>query len=332
MPRTYYVSQRDGSDADHGLAPKWAFKTLHKALAVAPEDSTIEVLNGTFSAQHVRTEGLTIDGNGVATIDARGKPYALLITGDDVTLRGWDVTGSSGPGVHARDVQGVTIGGNRAHHNDGPGIYTWQSSEVRVWNNEADHNGGAKASAGISIHVPKNHGTEADASFDIVLIDNQVHDNRMTGRGTEGWGIILDGVRSGHNPAGRWVDTYDGTTLVRGNVSHDNGRGGFLSHFAADVDFDDNFAFRNGEDAARGFEFGARGSRGIDFTGNVAAAEHAHFTFYAWEGTTGIFRGNWAAVHGSDDPRVTTTPAMPLAPEWNHWGEIPQVHAQELDW
>jgi hypothetical protein len=331
--RTYTVRQTTGRDSNPGTNEK-PFKSISKALSVIKSGDRVLVGEGRYPSFTISANGVRLESpNRNAIIDASGnQEYAIRIIGHHVTFKGFEVTGSTGGGIQVRDTHHINLIENFVHHNGSVGIYAWRSDHLKITGNESAFNGGGKGAAGISIHSPKNHGPKK-SGYNIEVVGNFVHHNVMTSKGTEGWGIILDGVE--HGGLRTWFD-YTGYTLIKDNYAGQNGKGGFLSHYAQNANFIHNAARFNGIDAwtANGFEMGVRASINIGildnrFLSDGGGSGTADYVIYIFQGSQGRLRGNSTQEKGdpsNDGIVVDASSALtfPEAPSLNHYGEYVQ--------
>lgn len=233
-----------------------AFKSISAALWKAKAGDEIVVGNGTYKENlHISTDDITLraQNEGKAKIDASGDKSkgGIQIAGDGVTVDGFEVFGSTRSGISAVDVVDVTITDNHSHHNKRSGIYVGKSGgDILIEGNETNNNAANGPFSGISVHMPKNVGREADKAFDIVIRDNVSHHN-MTTKGayhTDANGIILDDYRRTKEGGA----AYKGQTLVEDNLVHHNGGSGVIAVWSDNITVRENFAFHNNQDLTRG--------------------------------------------------------------------------------
>lgn len=304
--KTYYVKKTTGKDSNPGTSAK-PFETLTKANSLIKPGDKVIVGEGHYSSFTIKQNNVHFESlDRKAVIDARGKQeYAIRIIGNHVTLKGFDITGSTGGGVQVRQTHHVALLENDLHHNKGPGIYTWRSDYLKIADNEMSYNGGDTAAAGISIHSPRHYGP-IHGDYNIMILRNYIHHNKMTAKGTEGWGVILDGVERGI-PGGykTWLAYYTGHTLIKDNFIGYNGKGGILTHYAQNADIIHNATRSNAVDewVGNGFEIGVRASKNIALIDNSCISygggpAPADYVITVWEGSTGYLQGNYASEKG----------------------------------
>ena len=323
------------------------YKTIDQAHRDAKYGDTISVAPGVYKHATINKDGITLIGNKAVISDA-GYEFGILVTGHHVKVSGFEVKGAK-VGIHVRETHNVEVSDNYSHHNSNHGIYSFKSNFLNVHNNEVAYNGGTKGSSGISIHAPSKIGT-GTAHHQIKVVDNHTHHNKMTGKGTEGWGIIIDepDVFRASQIAAGWKDYFE-PILVKGNTAHDNGRYGILVFHAKNVDVVDNLSYHNSKDSsvAAGVEIGFTAASNIKVTGNVAIGDGTVGTtgtkdaaFLMSKSSSGFtMKDNltWIEDHPELDGLRSTSSKIAWSPTLNDYGVEPDfdylgVQASELDW
>lgn len=140
---TYYVDIGGGSDANSGLSPTNAWKTLHKAAASVAAGDSIMVAPGVYSVANGEDDAtLTVAASNV-TIESKGREGAVIDgagaeswkTGMNVTANDVQIFGlyfkNFDKGVSVSNVSTATVGGSLFKQNT-VGIYTEATSVFTV--------------------------------------------------------------------------------------------------------------------------------------------------------------------------------------------------------
>lgn len=314
-------------------------KEITQALAAAKPGDTVSVEAGTYHKPIViTTDGITLDAKPGAVLDLNGanKP-GILILGDHVTVRGFEVRESAKSGVVAQGVHNTTIEDVYSHHNAGNGIFGGKVDFFTVRDSEVSFNNG---DAGISWH-PKDHGL-GGSGYHVEITGNHAHHNEQVhaGRHLEGMGIMAD-----NNPE---LD-FDFSTLIARNKVHHNGHDGILAFNIERLFLRFNDIWHNGQDEtvnkARLAEFEARDSD-VHAVGNRIQAEAGHKTvvLQGFEGDHDfVWKRNVISVddspkhHGlaafqAHEPRDLPTPSENYLGVELNLDAAPGVHANEIIW
>lgn len=136
------------------------YTTITAALAASVPGDTIRVHAGTYREDKltVSTPRLVLVGDGWPVLDGENVRNVLLITADDVTVRGFEVkrTGVSNiedrAGIRVRDASRCVIEGNRLRENLF-GIYLQRASRCLVRDNDVTAVGVSQTLSGNGIHL-----------------------------------------------------------------------------------------------------------------------------------------------------------------------------------
>jgi nitrous oxidase accessory protein len=136
------------------------YPTITAALAASQPGDTVRVRAGTYREANltVATPRLVLIGDSWPVLDGENARNVLLVTADDVTVRGFEVkrTGVSNiedrAGIRVRDASGCVIEGNRLRENLF-GIYLQRASRCRVRDNDITAVGVSQTLSGNGIHL-----------------------------------------------------------------------------------------------------------------------------------------------------------------------------------
>jgi hypothetical protein len=156
---------------------------------------------GTYAQSLTVWKSLTILAPGVQldgqTLNIGLQQGLLKIYASNVTVQGFDLTGSGGAGISIVGVSNVTVSQIRSHHNVQEGFGVWQVSGLRVTESRFDHNnmaltvdpwweaGGGKIGGSSGIMFDRNevdHNGGPGIWFDLgdtaaTITENRAHDN-----------------------------------------------------------------------------------------------------------------------------------------------------------
>ena len=122
--------------------------TLAQVLKVAPEGSLIRLSGHCNERVTITTDGLTLEGGGIATIDGSGIGFAgrelnavVTVAGaNNVTLRGLTIQNGPGEGVLLAHGASATLESLKVKQNSGAGIFISENSTARIKNVTASQN------------------------------------------------------------------------------------------------------------------------------------------------------------------------------------------------
>lgn len=136
------------------------YTSITDALAASAPGDTVLVRAGTYREDRltVSTPRLVLIGDGWPVLDGENARNVLLVTADDVTVRGFEVkrTGISNiedrAGIRVRDASHCRIEGNRLRENLF-GIYLQRASRCLIRNNDITAVGISQTVSGNGIHL-----------------------------------------------------------------------------------------------------------------------------------------------------------------------------------
>jgi hypothetical protein len=221
---TYYVAIT-GRDSNPGTsAAPW--RTIGKAVAVAPAGSTILVRTGTYAPFTVSRGHLEIKADPGDSPIVSGGTSGIAITASDTTIRGLRVTQASDEGIWVDTVSGIVLDGLRVDHNDGHGIQIIRSSHVQIL--------GSTISANRLSGIRELAGTSSDR-----YVGNTIADNGHDGAAYNGDGLMLQGsgayvasntiLRNGDSTTyehGIYASSLAAGYVITGNTIRDNAASG----------------------------------------------------------------------------------------------------------
>jgi nitrous oxidase accessory protein len=202
-----------------------AFHSVTAAVAAARNGDTIVVDAGIYrEPQIIVDKRIAIIGHGAPVLDGEGKHALLLVTADDVTIRGLVLrnVGTSfvedRAAIRVKSANGCTIDHNRVE-NAFFGIYLANVNDCRIADNMLRATGKRETESGNGIHLW--------ASRRITIENNQI---------------------SGHRDGIYFEFVHDSD--IRGNVSKDNLRYGLHFMYSDDCRYVDNVFQHNGSGVA----------------------------------------------------------------------------------
>jgi hypothetical protein len=148
-------------------------------------------------------------------------------------------------------VRHIRILNNKAHKCPGVGIAVMESDYVTVNNNTVFNNAwyGIYGASGIS--MLHNWNSDNNRGYKMFVTNNKVYNNRMyipwieAGKITDGNGIIIDGSRNERQDSK--LSPYIGRTLVKNNLTFNNGGSGIHTFLSDHVDIVNNTAVLNNQ-------------------------------------------------------------------------------------
>ena len=207
------------------VSPTATILSLGAAVAAARTGDTIVVHAGLYREPLVVVDKrLTILGDGEAVLDGEGKHALMLVTADDVTIRGLVLrnVGTSfvedRAAIRVTGAHGCAIEHNRLE-NTFFGIYLANVTDCRIADNVLHATGSRETETGNGIHLW--------TSRRITIVDNQV---------------------SGHRDGIYFEFVHDSD--IRGNVSKDNLRYGLHFMYSDDCRYVKNVFRHNGSGVA----------------------------------------------------------------------------------
>lgn len=194
-----------------------------------------------------RGEGAIIDGD-----KNPNKVPGIHVTGQHVTVEGFEVRDTKGPGIGVYSAHYAKVLDNDVHDGTGHGIYANRSGKLLIEGNHVENIAGPRPIAGISVHQPVDVGW--DGSPGTQVVGNHVENVAQTGAGrhTDGNGIIID-----NNPK----VASEQTVVVSGNTVEHVGSDGVLFFNVEHFEFSNNTIRDYGEDRA----MNAAGQGAVEF-------------------------------------------------------------------
>ncbi len=198
------------------VGPGGAVPTITVALDRAKPGDVVVVPTGTYREPTlvVRTPNVTLLGRGWPVLDGTGERPVLILEANDVTVRGFTVTGTGvsnledRAGIRARNAHRCRIEDNRVIDNLW-GIYLERSASCVVRRNEVSASGVTQTTSGNGIHLWQSPGA-------------LIEDNHITGQ--------RDGIYFEFSQGG----------LTRRNVSEKNQRYGLHFMYSDSCRYDSN--------------------------------------------------------------------------------------------
>jgi parallel beta-helix repeat protein len=124
-------------------------RTIGQALKTLKPGDTL-LVSGTCNENVVIGEEvhrITLDGQGMASINADSTANAVSVQGTGITIRGFVITGGAPQGIAVTDGASAVIDGNTIQHADRNGITVFRNSSADILNNTIQYSG----LAGIAI-------------------------------------------------------------------------------------------------------------------------------------------------------------------------------------
>ena len=228
----------------------------------------IEVING---ASYIEINGLEVMGNNAnITLD-----YAMsqktnkanpLTSGNCISVDGR----KNGHSHHIRILN------NKVHDCGGAGISAIQSDYVTVDNNVVFNNAWYSVYGCSGISMLSNWNFDNNQGYKMFVTNNKTYNNRMyipwiaVGKITDGNGIIIDTSRNENNPK---LGAYKGRTLVKNNLTFNNGGSGIHAFISDHVDIVNNTAVLNNQSPEiKGGQIFARMSSDVRILNNILYA------------------------------------------------------------
>ena len=140
--------------------PRGPVRSITQALEMVKAGGRITVRAGTYREPTliVRTAGVTLEGEGWPVLDGESQRAVLIVTADDVTIRGLEVarTGVSNiedrAGIRVRDAAHCRIEHNRLRDNLF-GIYLQRALGCVIADNDVTAHGDGQSTSGNGIHL-----------------------------------------------------------------------------------------------------------------------------------------------------------------------------------
>ncbi len=148
-------------------------------------------------------------------------------------------------------VHHIRILNNKVHDCGGAGIAATQSDYVRVDNNVVFNNAWYSVYGNSGISMLNNWNYDSNRGYKMFVTNNKSYNNRMyipwlaVGKITDGNGIIIDSLRN--NQKNLKLSPYTGRTLVKNNLTFNNGGSGIHTFLSDHVDIVNNTAVLNNQ-------------------------------------------------------------------------------------
>ncbi|MEH2409300.1 right-handed parallel beta-helix repeat-containing protein [Nostoc sp.] len=176
-------------------------------------------------------------------------------------------------------VHHIRILNNKVHDCGGAGITVIEADYVKVDNNTVFNNAWYSVYGNSGISMLNNWNFDNNRGYKMFVTNNKSYNNRMyipwiaVGRITDGNGIIIDSSRNDHNSK---LAAYTGRTLVKNNLTFNNGGSGIHAFSSDHVDILNNTAVLNNQSPEiKGAQIYANASSDVQILNNI---------FYAFPG------------------------------------------------
>lgn len=296
----FYVDQDTGSDRDSGKTEGLAFRTLTKALQSVRPGDAVDVDEGTYSAQVLKTDRITVNFADGAVVDANGAQHAFLVFADKVTINGGGFTGGKA-GIAANGADFLSLVGVEAYGNRGNGISLIGLDGAVVRGSYVHDNIGGRNdhSSGLSIyHLTEN--PNVTSAYGVRVIDCRFEDNGTLAP-TDGNNLMVDKLR-GSTPT-----PYDRPILIAESSFTGAGGSGAYVYQSDNVTFRGNYFAGNSTDPQKKMStnIAFNDSHGDRVFGNEFHSAEGEFDFHS------AGRGYNTATFGDND---WTSRAQMIAP------------------
>ncbi|MEH1878849.1 right-handed parallel beta-helix repeat-containing protein [Nostoc sp.] len=228
----------------------------------------IVVSNG---ASYIEISGLEVIGNNAnVTLD-----YAM----SQKTNKQNPLTNGNCISIDGRTnghVHHIRILNNKVHDCGGAGISVIGADYVKVDNNTVFNNAWYSVYGCSGISMLSNWNFDDNRGYKMFVTNNKSYNNRMyipwieVGKITDGNGIIIDSSKNDHNPE---LGAYIGRTLVKNNLTFNNGGSGIHAFLSEHVDIVNNTAVLNNQSPEiKGGQIYAHTSSDIKILNNILYA------------------------------------------------------------
>lgn len=216
---TFYVNANAGINSSAGTKPRLAVADPHKAFLLAertPGADKIIIAPGTYKPFEIDSSHVTVVARDGVVIDGQGKySYGILVRGNHVSLKGFEIEDVAGAAVTIKFAHHVTVADFHIHDSE-EGIFATGSDYLKIVSNiihDVDsHRSGTQA---VSIHNPKSVSGYANWEYRIQFVGNHVYDTGSPGTADD-FAFIVD------NPQNR---DYRPGILVSDNLIESNAKG-----------------------------------------------------------------------------------------------------------
>jgi hypothetical protein len=197
-------------------------------------------------ASYIEINGLEVIGNNAnITLDyamsQKNNKLNPLTSGNCISVN---------PGKNSRSHH-LRIVNNKVHDCGGGGIGTTQSDYVTIDNNVVFNNAWYSVYGNSGISILGNWNSDNNRGYKIFVTNNKTYNNRMyipwiaVGKITDGNGIIIDSLRNSQKNS--TLSAYTGRTLVKNNLTFNNGGSGIHTFLSDHVDIVNNTAVLNNQ-------------------------------------------------------------------------------------
>ncbi|MBG1270619.1 right-handed parallel beta-helix repeat-containing protein [Nostoc sp. WHI] len=191
----------------------------------------------------------------------------------------------------------IRIVNNKVHGCGGAGIGVMESDYVTVDRNVVFDNAWYGVYAGSGISMLHNRALDSSQGYKMFVTNNKVYNNRQyipwikTKTVTDGNGIIIDDSR-GTQINSPW-GVYKGRTLVKNNLTFNNGGSGIHAYLSEHVDIVNNTAFLNNQSPEiTGGQIFANASSDVKVLNNILYAFPGKNVNSKWKSTKVIYDYN----------------------------------------
>jgi len=185
-------------DDDNSLGPwngtfEYPYQNITSGLANATNGDTVYVLNGTYAENVVIDKSIILRGDSRPIIDG-SNGIGIEVTADNVTVEGFEITGSS-YGVYA-SASGFNITDNTFSYDD-YGIYWYiykynLTVDYTVYDCSVKNNVFHMSSSNSAIYVSLGFDYNHQSGYDVEIGDIQICNNTVLLEGAGAWGIYVD--------------------------------------------------------------------------------------------------------------------------------------------
>ncbi|HRO25442.1 MAG TPA: right-handed parallel beta-helix repeat-containing protein, partial [Promineifilum sp.] len=315
---TYYVATNGNNSGSGTSSSPW--RTISKAMtANLKSGDEVVVRSGTYNeGVYITKNGITLRSEvpGGAKVDPPSGKIGIHIAGDHVTVKGFEVYGSTSAGIVGKKVHHVNVFDNKVHDNKDNGIVFIQSDFVTIDGNVVYENASMSARSGISIFHPENITGSKTGGYRIIVRNNVSYKNKNDSGHTDGNGIIFDdfnATQDGKLPA------YKFPSLIENNLLYNNGGPGVMVYLSENVTVRGNTAWKNNLDTKNSgtwrAEFQNQASDNTTWVNNTAVADKSvnkhnaaigSFTYSGDKNTGVTWSGNTTFNGQGGDPAVNT--------------------------
>lgn len=319
---TYYVSP-NGLDARYNVTARnrdRPWRTIQKAVNSAEAGSTIVVLDGDYY-EHVYMP------RGSLTVRAENQQVPLLVGSigsngiGNVTIDGLRVSNRVGGGPVTKGIwfshcNNLLIRNNRVYSCIGGGISADQCDNTVIeWNiTHSNAFWDVAQHSGISVYQPRDvNRSTAQASQTGIHIRNNTSfsnqnllNNPIWGRPTDGNGIVVDDTRNLTAPSGN-NQTYIKKVVVENNLCYFNGGQGVHCYQSDNVLIRNNTCYKNLISFDFGGEVSVVKSRNVNVINNILFARDGRYVNLQYEATNVRWDAN-LLHNGGSHPEVFNRP------------------------